>query len=370
MKRRLLGAAAALALAAVPLRAEDLELLKKQTVQIRVDREDGSKEHGSGVILCQQDNVTYVLTAYHVFYGQSHDGRNYKASDMKTTEVRFYNDLAPKIVEDLDQGTDPIKVQRQLSDKDLLLFTVEVSQKLSTATPSNPPAELRDRFGRRLHGVTAVGLDWASVPGEMDKLEGFHLLHSARIEKGYSGGPLFDELGGLVGINVKYDPGSSEDDHAGVRTSRAVTLKEVERSIPLPPGCIESLQEDDSEEIAHEKYKKAMRALNLGRRQDAIQLLEEAKGLKKSEGGRRVHLQGMRYTEYLPLYHLGLAHFREGNYEAAHSQLAASFLQGVIKKGDKRYKTLIRLKKKAFDLRNAKLFSERTAELPRQTGQP
>jgi tetratricopeptide (TPR) repeat protein len=95
-----------------------------------------------------------------------------------------------------------------------------------------------------------------------------------------------------------------------------------------------------------------MRYFNLGRWADAIELLKQAKDLKPTEGGRRVHLQGMRYTEYLPRYHLGVALFRKHLYEDAYDELLASFLSGQIKKGDKRYKKLTSLKSEAFERRN------------------
>ncbi len=374
MKRKILGAAAALVLTALPLGAQEgLELLKKQTVQIKVEREDGSKEEGSGVILCQLQGTAYVITADHVFYGQSHDGRKFDYSRTLTTEVRFYSDSnnnrIPAIVAEPDKGKNTVNVLQRSQDKDLLLFTVETASELKWANPTNPPAdsELRDRLFRKLYGVVALGSpDWVPAWGEIKDVNGPYLLHSAKVEKGYSGGPLFNESGGLVGINIRYDPNSSTG--SSDRTSRAVTLKEVQEIFNLPSGCVESLQMDDLEDQAHEKYRDAIRYIHLRQWEEATPLLVEAAKLWNNEGGR-LHLQGMRYTEYLPHFQLGLAQYWQGNYVEAYKELSTSFDQHVIKKGHKRYNKLVRLKKIAFQLRNGGPKVRRHASLLRRSGQ-
>ncbi|HEX6899110.1 MAG TPA: serine protease [Thermoanaerobaculia bacterium] len=354
--------AAALVLSALPARAADPDVLKKQTVQIRVYREDAEPDFGSGVILCQREELAYILTAHHVIYGESQgEGLRSSRRDVRKTEIRFFRDLTPMIVEDRDKGEDKIGAT-PFAAKDLVLLTVAVPQQLPNAAPGAiPPAtDLNATAGRREFPVTAIGYakssarEWVEERGAMTRRDGIHLLHDAQIEKGFSGGPLFDESGALVGLNVRFASRAAGGENTfGSREGVSLAIDEIVESIDgkLPAGCIENLAVDNSEEEAHKIYKRAIREVSLKNWCAAVPLLRDAIQEKSLEGGR-VHLQGMRYTEYLPHYHLGLAYYHLERYRDAHRELTTSETQRVVQ-DDKRYRRLKKVKPKAYEKRNA-----------------
>ena len=91
---------------------------------------------------------------------------------------------------------------------------------------------------------------------------------------------------------------------------------------------------------------RAMRAVSVKDWPRAEELMREALSHRVVEGGS-VHLEGMRYTRYLPRYHLGLALYRQGKISAALNAWERCEAGGVIKE-DKRYGTLVRLRNRAF----------------------
>ena len=355
-------AALALAAAAGPsARAADSEAQKRQTVRIEVRREDAEGEFGSGVVLCQKDDLAYVLTAHHVLYGKSQGGRKLSRRDVRTTEIKFYRDLAPAILENRDNGDDRITVF-PVPAKDLALMVVSVLAQVPTAAPGRNPIEpeiVAAATGRHPFPVTAVGYaqrsseGWIERSGALLHHDGGYLLHSAQIEEGFSGGPLFDEAGALVGLNVQFvGGGPTGDDAFGSRQGRTLAIEEVMASIGgwVPAGCVERTAEDTSERDAFDVYKQAVREISLQRWKKAIPLLKDAIDKKPQEGGR-VHLQGMRYTEYLPHYQLGLAYYKLDRHREAYREFSISEVHGAIR-ADKRHRKLAKYKKDAYAKRN------------------
>ncbi|HSS48633.1 MAG TPA: serine protease [Thermoanaerobaculia bacterium] len=347
-------------LSMAPARAADPDLLKRQTVQIKVVREKASTESasaqenappefGSGVILCQKDGLAYLLTAHHVLFGKSENGKRASRRDVKTTEIRFFNDLAPKILEDRDKDEDLI-TPYAVQSKDLALLVVSMPQELPSAGISHAPLQAELSAGRHAFPVTAVGGDkaglkvWDERRGELKGREDNLLLHSAPIQEGFSGGPLFDDAGGLIGLNIQISQDTAE--------GRTLPIEDVLASIQtwIPAGCIERATEDTSQSDAFELYTRAVREISLSRWDAAIPLLQEAIEKRNLEGGS-VHLQGMRYTVYLPHYHLGLALYKLGKFQKAYREFSVSEIQGKVKE-DKRYRKLVKYKKNAYAKRN------------------
>lgn len=350
----------ALAAAGLPARAAHPDVMKKQTVQIEVRREDLDSEFGSGVVLCQKDDLAYILTAHHVLYAKSQGGKKFSRRDVLETEIKFFRDLAPAIVENRDNGDDRITVF-PVPAKDLALMVVTVLGQVPTAAPGRNPieSEIAAAAGRSAFPVTAVGYaqrssqGWVERSGHLLHHDGGYLLHSAQIEEGFSGGPLFDQGGALVGLNVQFvGAGSSGDDTFGSRQGRTLAIEEVLASIGgwVPAGCVEQTEPDTSERDAFDVYKQAVREVSLQRWAKAIPLLKDAIEKKPQEGGR-VHLQGMRYTEYLPHYQLGLAYYKLDRHREAYREFSISEVHGAIR-GDKRYRKLAKYKKVAYAKRN------------------
>jgi tetratricopeptide (TPR) repeat protein len=334
--------AAALALAALhggTASAADPEDLKQQTVMIDVTRKGGNVEPGSGIVLCQEADRIYVLTARHVLFGKTGaQGKEPGIGSIAGIRLAFYRQLAPAVEDD---WTHTRKItpyhfkDRDDANRDLLLLTVPVSQRLPlTAALGSVPsaAELDTDEAARERGVSAVGRSgpgstWRDVSGGLLRREGGYLFHSAPIEPGFSGGPLFNEAGALIGINVE-DRGTAL---AGDWSGRALPIDEVLDTVYklVPATCLKS---EDSSDLALLAYRSGMRAIGERDWRQAEALMRRAVEAKPREGGT-VHLQGMRYTTYLPHYHLGLALYELGRDAAAmgeHEQ-SADLLDQALK---------------------------------------
>lgn len=338
------GLCALAAWTALPAHAQDPDWLRKQTVQIKVTREDAPDDYGSGVLLCQQDDLAYILTAHHVLYGKKRESRR----DVKTTEISFFSGLAPRIVEDRDKG-EGLLTPYPVKDKDLALIVVEVLPQLPAVADLGRPPAGGELIHQNDHPVRSVGYaqrsgqgSWIERNGALLRRDADFLYHSIQIEEGFSGGPLFNEAGALIGINVQFVSRTmGGDDSVGNREGRAIPIDVVRAAVGkwVPAACLTAAGEDENTEAkAYEIYKKAMREISIKRWKAAEPLLREAIEQKPLEGGS-LHLQGMRYTVYLPHYHLGLALYRQGRYREAYRELAVSDVQGAIH-DDKRHRRL------------------------------
>lgn len=164
----------------------DLELLNKQTVKIKA-----GNEIGSGVLLCQKDDQINILTAEHVFPEQ-----------YETIEVSFYRDYCNPI--NLSKKELKIKFSGTM---DIALLQIQQKKvqscplKFITLGTSNT-IELGQKVTATGHQIEESALDWTCQSGEVNRKVGEYITHSSRITEGYSGGPLVNERGDLIGINV------------------------------------------------------------------------------------------------------------------------------------------------------------------------
>lgn len=367
-----------LLVAAAPSLAEEeiAPLLRAQTVMITVTREGGGPENGSGVILCQSDNQTYILTARHVLFGKSVAGKRAPGlSDVSRIEVRFYKNLAAPVVEAVDRQEEVITKQAAGPQRDLLLLTVPVETALpAIANLGLAPAEsapssrepVINAIGHRQKPVEA----WAVAEGTLRGREQGFLRHSAPITPGFSGGPLFDAAGALIGINVEIEAtaetGREEEDQLGW----ALPIEQVIETIDkwLPPACLAS--QNPLQELAFVTYRRGMQAVSTKNWSEAEQLMCHALREWPWEGGS-LHLQGMRYTQYLPRYHLGLAlyHRRDPACGEARRQWDRSDVQGAIRLDGKRYRKMQRLRQRCNEVLQRRLQESRQEpERPACTG--
>lgn len=360
-----------LAAGAEPAGARDnlAPLLKAQTVMITVSRGEGP-ETGSGVILCQEGEQVYILTAYHVLYGQNLGDEPGPSTADIDVEIRFYKDLAPP-VQELRDGEETITKLQAGKNKDLLLLISPIKRVLPrvpslAAAPSS--AELANERERKPYQVHAVGWRqgdeeteseaWDVKVGQLLQREGEHLRHSAQITPGFSGGPLFNESGSVIGINLQTDFDTSSPAAEGL-TSQALPIEEVIETVNkwIPGSCLENA--DLMREVAYSTYRQAMRAVSTKRWEEARRLMEDALEDLPWEGGV-VHLQGMRYTIYLPRYHLGLALYKTGHCDEALQEWARSEAQRAIR-GDKRYRKMKRYQKRCDTRLEENELGERSA---------
>jgi hypothetical protein len=325
-------------LAANPLKALDENWLKKLTVQIQVQREgEEAPEFGSGVVLCSEDDLAYIVTAYHVLYKLQPGKTIASRSDVVKTTILFYEGVADPIVETRDVSRFELY---PVPGKDLLLLTVDMRREIPHADPGQVPT-LNDP-------VKAIGYaketmrgekEWVERPGKVLPPDASFLTHSAQLEEGFSGGPLFDEAGGLAGINIEFVSASDTGD-SSKRTGHAVPLDQVKQAFlkKVPAGCWGNQEEAVKVQRAQEIYKRAIREVSLSNWCEAESLMREAITEQPLEGGT-IHLQGMRYTTYLPVYHLGLALYKQGRWGEAYRAFRESAVQGEIRE-DKRYRKI------------------------------
>jgi trypsin-like peptidase len=321
-------------------------LLKAQTVMISVSREAGGKEVGSGVVLCQDESQVYVLTARHVVFGKSQgDTREADAGEIDRIEISFFTNFAPTVVEGKQEKV--ITKQSAGKRRDLLLLTIPLQAVLpATAVLSTAPtgADTEGQAGGSAPTVYAVGSEqaqgklatsWTFVTGALVRQDPEFLYHSAPITPGFSGGPLFNESGALVGINVDIKSGLEIGAQPGVQYGRALPIGPVLETINkwLPGSCLRNVS--PVREIAYETYRRAMKAVSIKNWPEAERLMEQTLHYLPQEGGS-VHLQGMRYTTYLPRYHLGLALYKQDRCGDALREWGRSETQKVIQ-DDKRY---------------------------------
>lgn len=169
----------------------NLELLNKQTVKIKA-----GDEIGSGVLLCKnkKGDSLYILTAKHIF-----------ESSYDNIRVEFYKEYCNSI--DLNQKE--IKILR--SEKlDIALLSIRIagmpSCSLEFIKIGNSDAL---KNGQQVfttgHVVGENPVSWAYQKGEIntDPSTTEYITHTADISEGYSGGPLVNGQGELIGINTQ-----------------------------------------------------------------------------------------------------------------------------------------------------------------------
>jgi hypothetical protein len=223
--RRLLGIGWMLFWSA-PATAADVEALKASTVRITVEHGVGEIETGAGIILCQSGGRVDVLTAKHVVSGVglvdaygAPTGRPF--GDVRKVEVAFYrNLLRPMLVA-------PHDVLKAEHDDLAILILRGVEERLRTAAigASDTIAATQEVQSVGHHSALRDG-DWWWTDGKV-RQTGRFLLHSAGfgsagVAGGFSGGPLYNRAGEVVGINVqRLDDDGQPGQRSGARRRRA-----------------------------------------------------------------------------------------------------------------------------------------------------
>ena len=111
--------------------------LNEKTVMITVEfRRGRPPEYGTGVVLCQEDDRAWILTANHVFAGKSTEPwKQLRLSQIDKATISFYRNSPPPI------EADNAFLRKQMSfytfkPEDLLLLSVPLTQKLPSTARS------------------------------------------------------------------------------------------------------------------------------------------------------------------------------------------------------------------------------------------
>lgn len=224
---RILALSLALALlAGAAPAAIDADLVNEATVLLKAEHAGGATEIGSGVVVCVKDGHAYILTAKHVL--ESEPGK--RARGLGLT-VSFFKNRWPAAT-----GAAAGFEYKWAQTKDLALVKV----KLSGEGPR--PITIGDSRGIAVgSGIATTGhpvdlqTEWVFRKGDLSK-KGEFLEYDAAVSQGYSGGPLLNEDGDLVGINVVVKKGTQ-----GASLARAIPVNEVLTTIEnwLDMSCLQ-----------------------------------------------------------------------------------------------------------------------------------
>lgn len=181
--------------------AADPEKLRAATAKITVEHGgDSSPSFGSGIILCQRAGRVEILTAKHVVTGlglvyESGVPTGSRFRDVRLIEIAFYRN------QPLPVRLSPAEVLIQKAIfKDVVLVTLSgVGGRLSTARLGSATTL---RTGDRIESVGHLDVDWDWTHGSV-RSAGEFVRHSARADHGYLGGPLFNDAGEVVGVNLQ-----------------------------------------------------------------------------------------------------------------------------------------------------------------------
>lgn len=231
------------------------EQFNQQTVMIRVTHRDQSESRGAGVVLCQEDGRVYVATARGLLAGEAPGGGKLLRHPART-EIRFFDDALPSFVDEraAAAGPDAAGVRRGLTfhqapEDDLVLLSFPFQPLAWTAATRRrfEVGSSRGIFANKEPAVSAVGYlsssreVWAHRLGKLLAEGGKLLYHSAPIDQGFVGGPLFNKRW-LIGINLRLVSGEeigAEDGTYG----EALSVKQLLPAIGkwLPARCQQAI---------------------------------------------------------------------------------------------------------------------------------
>jgi len=215
LDRPLLTAVALLvALAASALAEPDTKALNDATVKITAVSPERSPETGSGVIVCVNGDMAYIITAKHVV-----DGPPDKPFSPKCRYTIEFHGNQAKAFRDLRRN---LTIKTAMS-KDLALISIPLDGRTLVTLPLNSSDNVQQ--GQEVFTTGhQVNLDeqWFFRSGRVNKIGEF-IKYSAGIDGGFSGGPVVDDSGRLIGMNTAV--------HTGSKVGMAIPVKEITRTV-------------------------------------------------------------------------------------------------------------------------------------------
>jgi endonuclease G, mitochondrial len=179
----LLMSPAEVRLARSPQKDKD-EILKRIVVKI-----DTPDETGAGIVVNVKDNIAFVLTAYHIVK----DATEISVTFFDKREAEFKKAKVFKFYSDLDIAV--IKVENEQGKfipDDLPTINVgAVPKNGDNLSVIGHPADLEWQFNKRAYTYTRLGYQ-----NDFRKF----LYMNPSLQRGESGGPVFDESDNLIGV--------------------------------------------------------------------------------------------------------------------------------------------------------------------------
>jgi S1-C subfamily serine protease len=177
------------------------ESLKARVVRIEVQHATGTAV-GSGVVLCVSRGTVFVLTANHVLTGGGPPNEWGETPEpfrgVRAVEVSFYK-KSPRAVSGLPRVL--VAFQDPKHDVALLRFALASQATAPVVARPGSPGSVRTGDTIRSFGHSTVAdKEWLPATGTVSEVRDFIIFQPA-LSTGYSGGPVFDVAGLLVGIN-------------------------------------------------------------------------------------------------------------------------------------------------------------------------
>ncbi len=239
---------------ATALTPEEIDAIASQTtVVIAEGLQKGDIENrrdlfdpGSGVIIARQDNIYYVLTAFHVIstegvkYGiRTWDGEVYFSKDElnhneKEPNILRLGDQQGRIINGFDLAIIKFKSNKKYYTAPVNIASLEQLMPEDALFVSGWPNP-ENRSAYRVRKFTNGFL--SKVNPNPDPNGGYSLLYSNETSTGMSGGPVFNKDGWLIGIHgrgkaeqIAYcvDPQLSRNNNCGIQMVHFLTTAEAE----------------------------------------------------------------------------------------------------------------------------------------------
>ncbi|MDH3444450.1 MAG: SUMF1/EgtB/PvdO family nonheme iron enzyme [Deltaproteobacteria bacterium] len=199
-----------------PPPAQQVDVSRARGSVVRVIAEGGNSI-GSGAIVKVQGTTAYVLTAYHVIRYDVENGVNFVEVEL-FTEEKLRARISQRRIDVLN---------------DIAVLTIDkLPAKVPPEIPWGYSAELRD-----LDKIYAVGhagreVGWYVTDGTISRIQGGKIYFSGTaVSSGNSGGPLLNEQGALVGMNLRL--GSQ-----GLAIREDIARAIVDRWVPSLPSRV------------------------------------------------------------------------------------------------------------------------------------
>jgi tetratricopeptide (TPR) repeat protein/S1-C subfamily serine protease len=222
---------------AEPAAPQNRQLVEKidgiaQQVSVLIARTN--LDNGSGVIIAQEGNTYYVLTAGHVVSGKgmkivTHDGQEYVVDSNKIKNWSESQGLDLALLEFTSNQSYQVAIigdyPRGFEERVVFLSGWPASKQ---PTGGNLESDRRFNAGHLL-GISGFNL----AKDERSFTSGFGLVYGNLSEKGMSGGPVLDTEGRLIGIHTAAE--SVEGDTSPVlQKDSQETILEVGYSLGIP----------------------------------------------------------------------------------------------------------------------------------------